>query len=75
MVEEDMAKKKPEPTAQNLTIRVEDELLGRLTRIASALSERAQGVPINRSAAIRAVLIRGADEIESELGLAKKTKR
>lgn len=56
-------------------LRIEDELLERLERIASVMSERSANVPVSRAAVIRAALERGTEMLESDFGLARKPRR
>ncbi|HEY3235876.1 MAG TPA: hypothetical protein VGJ84_14255 [Polyangiaceae bacterium] len=57
-----------------LSVRVDQEMLVRLNRIAEAMSKRAAGVEVKRATVTRASLDRGVAVLEAELGLAKKTK-
>lgn len=63
-------------TERPLAIRLSDELIERLDRIADELSTRAAGARVSRSQAIRAGIERGVAGLEAELGLTtKKPKR
>jgi predicted transcriptional regulator len=50
-----------------LSIRIPDDLLMRLDRIASAMSKRAAGAEVTRSAALRVALARGLEVLEARL--------
>lgn len=62
-------------TERPLAIRLSDELIERLDRIADELSTRAAGARVSRSQAIRAGIERGVLALEAELGLTSKRKR
>ncbi len=55
-----------------LSIRIPDELLVRLDRMANAMSKRAAGAEVTRSAALRVALARGLDVLEARLDVAKR---
>ena len=55
-----------------LSARVDNALLGRVDRIAEAMSKRSAGVNIKRGSVLRAIIERGAAELEAELGIAKR---
>lgn len=55
-------------TARTLPIRLEDDLIDRLDSLAAALSERAAGAKVSRTAAMRAAMERGLEALEAELG-------
>ena len=52
--------------------RLDEELVGRLDALAEALSLRAAGVKVNRSAAARTALERGLSAMEKEIGIEPK---
>jgi hypothetical protein len=56
--------------AKPIPIRLEDELLERVDRVAEALKARAAGAPVPRAAAMRVAMERGLNSLEVELGLA-----
>jgi hypothetical protein len=64
-------------TEHPVSVRLNTEAVERLDRIADALSSRAAGATMNRSAVVRVAVGRGIAVLEAELGLAKrpKTKR
>ena len=55
-----------------LSIRVPDDLLMRLDRLASTMSRRAAGAVVTRSAALRVALARGLDVLEQRLEVGKR---
>lgn len=55
-----------------LTVRVSEETMARVDRLARALSERAAGVLVSRHAAHVRALERGLVELEREFEIAKK---
>lgn len=57
------------------SMRLDADLVDRLDRVAEAMSERAAGLPVNRSNAARVALERGLDVLEVELKLKSKSKR
>jgi hypothetical protein len=52
-----------------LSIRIPDDLLVRLDRMASAMSKRAAGAEVTRSAALRVALARGLEVLEARLSV------
>jgi predicted transcriptional regulator len=56
---------------ENLQVRVEPEVLDRLDRLAEQLTARAMGVEVNRTAAARAVVLKGLEVMEKELAAEK----
>lgn len=56
-------------------VRLDDEMIGRLDRIALALGKRAAGIKVGTAEAMRACLDRGANALERELGIAPKPAR
>lgn len=58
-----------------LPIRLEDDTIERLDRLAAALTERAAGVKVSRSGAMRATIERGLDVLEAELGIGRTKRR
>jgi hypothetical protein len=50
-----------------IPIRLEDELLARIDRVVAALSRRAHGVGITRSAVVRTAIDRGLKQLEAVL--------
>jgi predicted transcriptional regulator len=59
-------------TDSPLSIRIPDELLTRLDRMASAMSKRAAGAEVTRSAALRVALARGLEVLEARLLVSKR---
>jgi predicted transcriptional regulator len=55
-----------------LTLRIDVATMGRLERIAEAMTKAAQGAKVKRGTAARAVLERGLDVTEASLGITKK---
>lgn len=53
-------------TGRTLPIRLEDDLIERLDTLAAALTVRAAGVKVSRTAAMRAALERGLAALEAE---------
>lgn len=72
---DDMSPKKDAP-ADTLpaVIRIPEATRERLVRVGAALSKRAF-TELPASVVVRAVLDRGLDDLEGELGIATKTKR
>ena len=62
-------------TAKTIPIRLEDDLIARLDALAVALTERAAGVKVTRTAAMRAALERGLEALEAEAGTAKRGRK
>lgn len=62
-------------TAKTIPIRLEDDLIARLDALAAALTERAAGVKVTRTAAMRAALERGLESLEDEAGLSSKRRK
>lgn len=58
-----------------IPLRLEDELLDRIDRVAEALRVRAAGVKVAKASVMREALERGLDSLESELGLNRRKKR
>lgn len=58
-----------------LPVRLEDDTIERLDRLAAALTQRAAGVKVSRSSAMRVTIERGLDALEAELGIGEKSKR
>jgi hypothetical protein len=61
--------------ARPVPLRLEEEVIERLDRLARAMSERAGGVEVNRSSVMRTVLDRGLDVLEKELGVQPPKKK
>jgi hypothetical protein len=59
-------------TSKTLPLRLDEELIARLDRLAATMTERAGGAEISRAAALRAALSRGLDALEAELGAADR---
>jgi len=59
-------------TDSPLSIRIPDDLLARLDRMAGAMSERAAGAEVTRSAALRVALARGLEVLEARLLVPKR---
>lgn len=57
-------------TTKQFPIRLEDELVERIDRLAGKMQERAAGAAVTRTAAVKVALTRGLDALEAELGLA-----
>jgi predicted transcriptional regulator len=62
-------------TEQPIAVRLDAEILDRLDRIGSALSERAAGVRMNRSAVLRVAIEHGIAALETELGLVRQRRK
>jgi len=62
-------------TAKTLPIRLEDDLIARLDALAAALTERAAGVKVSRTAAMRAALERGLVALEAEAGTSTRRRK
>lgn len=62
-------------TAKTLPIRLEDDLIARLDALAAALTERAAGVKVSRTAAMRAALERGLSALEAEAGTSPRRRK
>lgn len=59
-------------TEHPVSVRLDDDAIRRLERIAEALSERAGGALIKRGTAVRVAVQHGIEALETELGLVKK---
>lgn len=59
-------------TEHPITVRLDDETILRLERIAEALGKRAAGVTLKRGTVVRVAIEHGLESLEQELGLAKK---
>ena len=59
-------------TEHPVSVRLDDDAIERLERIAEALSKRAGGAQIKRGTAVRVAVQHGIEALEAELGLAKK---
>jgi predicted transcriptional regulator len=57
-------------TTKQFPIRLEDELVERIDRLAEKMQERTGGAELTRTAVVKAALARGLDSLETELGLA-----
>lgn len=55
-------------TSRTLPLRLDDELIARLDRLAETMATRAGGAEITRTSAMRTALVRGLDSLEAELG-------
>ncbi len=62
-------------TEHPVSVRLDSATVARLDKLAEALTARAAGATVNRSAVVRLAVDRGIDKLEAELGLAKKRKR
>lgn len=58
-----------------IPLRVSEELVGRIDRLATALTARASGAKVARSSAMRVAIERGLDVLEVELGIVPKRKK
>jgi predicted transcriptional regulator len=56
----------PQTNGVSITFRLEAELAERLDHLAAHLSEKAGGVEVSRSAALRAALVHGIEMLESD---------
>jgi predicted transcriptional regulator len=56
-------------TGKPVPIRLEDDLIDRLDRLATAMTARAAGAKVPRTSAMRIVLERGLEVLEAEMGL------
>jgi predicted transcriptional regulator len=54
-------------TGKPTPIRLDDEIIGRVDRVAAGLAERASGVRVSRSEAMRVALEQGLRQLEHEL--------
>ncbi|HYQ41908.1 MAG TPA: hypothetical protein VER11_08065 [Polyangiaceae bacterium] len=59
-------------TEHPVTVRLDEDTMTRLERIAEAMGKRAGGVKLKRGTVIRAAVEHGIESLEQELGLAKK---
>jgi len=59
-------------TETPLSIRLPDDLLARLDRMAGVMSKRAAGAEVTRSAALRVALARGLDVLEARLFVGRR---
>ncbi len=59
------ARKTKDKLSQQLTVRAAADMVARIDRIAKRLGARI-GIPIARSDALRAIVLRGLDQMESE---------
>lgn len=57
----------------NISVRLDDEQLAEVDEMVAFLSRQAQGTTISRSAAVRAIILKGIAAIRSELGADCKT--
>jgi predicted transcriptional regulator len=64
-------------TDRSIPIRLDDDTIDRLDRLAEALAGRAAGVKVARSSVMRVALERGLDSLEAELriGTPKKHRK
>jgi hypothetical protein len=62
-------------TGRTLPIRLEDDLIDRLDAVAVALTARAAGVKVSRTAAMRAALERGLQALEAEAGVTSRRRK
>jgi hypothetical protein len=58
-------------TGKPIPIRLDDEIVARLDKLAQAMSERTGGATITRVNALRAVLLKGLPVLEEENGLGR----
>lgn len=58
-----------------VTLRLGEETLARVAKVAEIMSERAGRIKVKRGTALRAAVERGLIELEQEFGLVKKTKK
>jgi hypothetical protein len=58
--------------ARPVPIRLENDLIERLDRLAAAMADRAAGAKVPRTSAMRIVLDRGLDALEAEFGLTSR---
>jgi hypothetical protein len=62
-------------TRRPVPLRIDEEILTRLDRVAEALSAKAAGANVPRSDAIRIALERGTESLEGELGLSRQKRK
>jgi predicted transcriptional regulator len=62
-------------TEHPVSVRLDEATVQRLDRLAEAMSKRAAGAAVKRGTALRAAVERGMEQLEAELGLAKRPKR
>lgn len=58
-----------------ISVRLDEETTRRVDAVAVALAENAQGARITRSNALRVIVDRGIDALESDLGLSKSRRK
>lgn len=58
--------------SKTIPIRLEDDLVARLDALAAVLTERAAGVKVTRTAAMRSALERGLEALEDEVGTPRR---
>jgi hypothetical protein len=61
-------------TGRTLPLRLEEDLIQRIDALAEALTERAAGAAVSRTAAMRAALQVGLNSLEAELGIGARPK-
>jgi len=61
-------------TDRTIPIRLEEDLIGRLDALATALTERAAGAKVTRTGVMRVALERGVQALEAEVGSAGRRK-
>jgi predicted transcriptional regulator len=59
----------------NFSIRLEDDMVKRIDRLAAAMTEAAAGAKVTRSQALRAALDTGVPALEKRFGIASPKKR
>lgn len=59
-------------TEHPVSVRLDDSTLARLDSLAEAMSKRAAGAIVKRGTALRAIVERGLEALEAELGAPKQ---
>ncbi|MGH7436951.1 MAG: hypothetical protein ACRENE_14860 [Polyangiaceae bacterium] len=57
------------------SVRLSDDTLERVDRVAAQLTKQAAGLQVGRSRALQLTIAKGLDALEEELGMSKKPKR
>lgn len=58
------------PPRRLIPVRMDDDMISELDKLAEALTEAAQGAPVSRSDAVRIALRRGINVLREEMGIA-----
>lgn len=62
-------------TGKPTPLRIEEEMLERLDRLAAEMTKRTGGVQVARASVIRNAIERGVAELERELGLTRAKRK